>query len=83
MLTPVIAERPAQPYLAIRAQVTMQTMDAILPSLQPQVLASQRESQKTCDADSQSPPRGLGQSDTGRRAHGHRRSRCDTRGRKP
>ena len=24
MLTPVVAERPAQPYVAIRAQVTMQ-----------------------------------------------------------
>lgn len=43
MLTPVIAERPAQPYVAIRAQVTMQTMDAILPPLQPQVLAWLRE----------------------------------------
>jgi len=39
MLTPVVAERPAQPYVAIRAQVTMQTMDDILPPLQPQVFA--------------------------------------------
>jgi hypothetical protein len=43
MLTPVIAERPAQPYVAIRAQVTMQTMDDILLPLQPQVLAWLRE----------------------------------------
>jgi effector-binding domain-containing protein len=43
MLTPVVAERPAQPYVAIRAQVTMQTMDDILPPLQPQVLAWLRE----------------------------------------
>jgi effector-binding domain-containing protein len=43
MLTPVVAERPTQPYVAIRAQVTMQTMDAILLPLQPQVLAWLRE----------------------------------------
>jgi effector-binding domain-containing protein len=39
MLMPVVAELPAQPYVAIRAQVTMQTMDAILLPLQPQVFA--------------------------------------------
>jgi effector-binding domain-containing protein len=43
MLTPVVAERPAQPYVAIGAQVTMQTMDTILQPLQPQVLAWLRE----------------------------------------
>jgi effector-binding domain-containing protein len=43
MPTPVVAGRPAQPYVAIRAQVTMQTMDAILPPLGPQVLAWLRE----------------------------------------
>ena len=43
MLTPVVAERPAQPYVAIRAQVTMQTMDVILLPLQPQVFAWLRE----------------------------------------
>lgn len=39
MLTPIVVERPAQPYVAIRAQVTMQTMDSILPPLMPQVFA--------------------------------------------
>ena len=39
MLTPVVAERPAQPYVAIREQVTMQTMDDALLPLQPQVFA--------------------------------------------
>jgi effector-binding domain-containing protein len=39
MLTPVVAERPAQPYVAIRAQVTMQTMAAVLPPLHQQVFA--------------------------------------------
>ena len=43
MLTPVVAERPAQPYIAIRAQVTMQTMDTILQPLGPQVFAWLRE----------------------------------------
>jgi effector-binding domain-containing protein len=43
MLTPVVADRPAQPYVAIRAQVTMQTMDDILVPLGPQVLAWLRE----------------------------------------
>lgn len=43
MPAPVVAERPAQPYVAIRAQVTMQTMDDILPPLQPQVFAWLRE----------------------------------------
>jgi effector-binding domain-containing protein len=43
MLTPVIAERPAQPYVAIRAQVTMQTMDTVLAPLLPQVFAWLRE----------------------------------------
>jgi effector-binding domain-containing protein len=39
MLTPVVAQRPAQPYVAIRAQVTMPTMDTVLVPLAPQVLA--------------------------------------------
>jgi len=39
MTTPEIAERPAQPYVAIKAQITMQTMDDILPPLIPQVFA--------------------------------------------
>ncbi len=39
MLTPIVAERPAQPYVAIRAQVTMQTMDSVLVPLMPQVFA--------------------------------------------
>jgi hypothetical protein len=43
MFTPAVAERPAQPYVAIRAQVTMATMDAILLPLQPQVFAWLRE----------------------------------------
>jgi effector-binding domain-containing protein len=37
MQTPVVAERPAQPCVAINAQVTMQTMDTILVPLHPQV----------------------------------------------
>jgi effector-binding domain-containing protein len=43
MLTPAVTERPAQPYVAIRAQVTMQTMDAILVPLHPQVFGWLRE----------------------------------------
>jgi hypothetical protein len=43
MLTPVVAERPARPYVAIRAQVTRKTMDDILLPLQPQVFAWMRE----------------------------------------
>lgn len=39
MPTPVVAERPAQPYVAIKAQVTMQTMDTVLVPLHPQVFA--------------------------------------------
>ena len=39
MLNPVVAERPAQPYVAIRAQVTMQTIGTVLPPLHPQVFA--------------------------------------------
>src|SRR6202035_3921879 len=39
MLTPVVAERSAQPYVAIRARVTMQTMVETLPPLTPQVFA--------------------------------------------
>jgi hypothetical protein len=39
MLTPEVVERPAQPYVAIRAQVTMQTLGTILPPLMPQVFA--------------------------------------------
>ena len=39
MLNPVVAERPAQQYVAIRAQVTMQTIGAVLPPLHPQVFA--------------------------------------------
>jgi effector-binding domain-containing protein len=37
LLTPVIAGRRPQPYVAISAQVTMQNMDDILPPLIPQV----------------------------------------------
>ncbi len=37
MTAPVIAERPAQPYVAIRAQVTMQNIATILVMLHPQV----------------------------------------------
>lgn len=36
---PEIAQRPAQPYAAIRAQVTMQTIGNVLPGLHPQVFA--------------------------------------------
>jgi hypothetical protein len=43
MLTAVVAERSVQPYVAIRAQVTMQTMDAILLPLEPQMFAWLRE----------------------------------------
>ena len=43
MLTPVVAERPAQPYVAISAQATMQTLGDILPPLHPQVFAWLRE----------------------------------------
>jgi effector-binding domain-containing protein len=39
MLTPVVVERPAQPYAAIRAQVTMQTIGTVLPPLHPHVFA--------------------------------------------
>jgi len=39
MFTPVVTERPAQPYVAISAQVTMQTLDTILPPLAPQLFA--------------------------------------------
>ena len=39
MPVPEIAERPAQPYVAIRAQVTMQTMAEILVPLHPRVFA--------------------------------------------
>lgn len=39
MHTPVVAERQSQPYVAIKAQATMQTMDQILPPLMPQVFA--------------------------------------------
>jgi effector-binding domain-containing protein len=38
-----VIERPAQPYVAIRAQVTMQTLGAILPELHPRVVAWLRE----------------------------------------
>lgn len=37
MLTPSVTERPAQPYVAIRAETTMQTMDTVLVPLFPQV----------------------------------------------
>ena len=39
MPTPEITERPAQPYVAISAQVTMQTLADILPKLMPPVFA--------------------------------------------
>ena len=32
-----VIERPAQPYVAIKAQVTMQTIGTILPELHPRV----------------------------------------------
>ncbi len=38
-----IVERPAQPYVAIRAQVAMQTIGTILPELHPHVYAWLRE----------------------------------------
>jgi hypothetical protein len=38
-----VVERPAQPYVAIRAQVTMQTIGTILPELHPRVYAWLRE----------------------------------------
>jgi len=34
-----VVERPAQPYVAIRAQVTMQTIGTVLPGLHPRVYA--------------------------------------------
>ncbi len=37
MITPAVVERPAQPYVAISARVTMPTMSTILPPLMPQV----------------------------------------------
>jgi effector-binding domain-containing protein len=44
MLTePAIIDRPAQPYVAIRAHVTMQTIGTVLPELHPQVFAWLRE----------------------------------------
>jgi effector-binding domain-containing protein len=36
---PQVIERPAQPYVAIRAQVTMQTLGTVLPGLHPRVFA--------------------------------------------
>jgi effector-binding domain-containing protein len=36
---PQVIERPAQPYVAVRAQVTMQTLGTVLPGLHPQVFA--------------------------------------------
>jgi effector-binding domain-containing protein len=40
MLTePEVVELPAQPYVAIRARVTMQTIGTVLPELHPQVFA--------------------------------------------
>jgi hypothetical protein len=38
MLTPVMIERPTQPYVGIRAQVTMRTIDEILVPLGQQVV---------------------------------------------
>jgi len=38
-----VIERPAQPYVAIRAQVTMQTIGTILPELHPRVFGWLRE----------------------------------------
>lgn len=44
MLTePEVIARPAQPYVAIRAQVTMRTLGTVLPELHPQVFAWLRE----------------------------------------
>lgn len=40
---PQVIERTAQPYVAIRAQVTMQTIGTILPELHPRVFAWVRE----------------------------------------
>jgi effector-binding domain-containing protein len=40
---PHVVERPAQPYVAIRAQVTMQTIGTVLPELHPRVFAWLRE----------------------------------------
>src|ERR1700761_7705706 len=34
-----VIERPAQPYVAIKAQVTMQTLGTVLPELHPRVFA--------------------------------------------
>jgi effector-binding domain-containing protein len=39
MIAPVVAERSAQPYVAIRAQVTMRTLPEVLPGLTPRVFA--------------------------------------------
>lgn len=41
MLTeePHIIERPAQPYVAIKAQVTMQTIGTVLPGVHPRLFA--------------------------------------------
>lgn len=39
MFTPIVAQRQAQPYVAIRAQVTMEAMASTLPPLIPQVFA--------------------------------------------
>lgn len=36
---PEVVERAAQPYVAIRARVTMQTIGAVLPELHPLVFA--------------------------------------------
>ncbi len=38
-----VVERPAQPYVAIREQVTMQTIGTVLPGLHPRVYAWLRE----------------------------------------
>jgi effector-binding domain-containing protein len=43
MSTPLIADRPDQPYVSIRAQATMQTMAEVLVPLGPQVYAWLRE----------------------------------------
>ena len=43
MLTPEVTERPAQPYVAIRERVTMQTLGEVLPPLVPRVFAWLRD----------------------------------------
>jgi effector-binding domain-containing protein len=43
MLTPVMIERPTQPYVGIRAQVTMQTIDKVLVPLGQQVFGWLKE----------------------------------------